>query len=185
VSFLTIHQVLTGEQPFRNIKPLELAYHVSFGARPEKPANAEAIGISDSLWKLMQRCWEGDRTQRPRIQEVVAGIGDAATDWHTDMPPSSTEHREDSDEEDSDELKYSKFSLVLIAPFFYTFRVVQTFESYLNGGVSAADSDSDAEEDSDELKHSKFPLVSIALPPFDLLCSSDIRVLSERRRVSR
>ena len=115
---LTIRQVLTGEQPFRNIKPLELAYHVSLGVRPEKPANADAIGISDSLWKLMQRCWEGDRTRRPRIQEVVAGICDAATDWHTDMPPSSTEHREDSDdEEDSDELKYSKFLLVLIAPF--------------------------------------------------------------------
>jgi len=76
--FLTSYQVLTGEAPFREFKPLELAYHVSHGARPEKPANAKAIGVSDSLWELIQKCWGDDRTRRPQIQEVVAGVGDAA-----------------------------------------------------------------------------------------------------------
>jgi len=89
-------QVLTGEQPFRNIKATELAYHVSFGVRPDLPANAEAIGISDSLWKLIRKCWDGEKTRRPRIQEVVTGVGRVAAKWHTEMPPSATEHREDS-----------------------------------------------------------------------------------------
>jgi hypothetical protein len=119
VSFLILYKVLTGQQPFGNIKPLELSYHVSLGVRPEKPANAEAIGISDSIWKLIQKCWHGDKVRRPRIQEVVASVGNAATNWHTDMPPSGTEHREDSvAEEDSDELKHGKLSLFPTVPFF-------------------------------------------------------------------
>jgi hypothetical protein len=118
---------------------MELAYHVSFGVRPEKPANAETIGISDSLWGLMQKCWEGDRTRRPRIQEAVTGVGDAAASWHTDMPPSGTEHQEDSNaEEDSDELKHSEFLLVPIAPFSQTFCVVRTFEPYLSSSTGAS-----------------------------------------------
>ena len=48
------------------------------GVLPEKPANAEAIGISDSSWKLLQRCWDGERMRRLRVQEVVASAGDAA-----------------------------------------------------------------------------------------------------------
>ncbi|KAF9644384.1 kinase-like protein [Thelephora ganbajun] len=104
---LVILQVLTGELPFRNIKPLELAYHVSSGVRPDRPLNTEVIGISNSLWKLIQKCWDGEKTRRPRVQEVVEGVGNAATNWHTDMPPSVIEQSEDSvAEEDSDELKH-------------------------------------------------------------------------------
>jgi len=113
VFFLTFCQVQTGERPFRNIKFLELAYHVSSGVRPEKPANAEAIGISNSLWKLLQRCWDGDKTQRPQIREVVAGVGSVADNWHADMPPSVVDHLEDPSEEDSDELKHGTSLSVL------------------------------------------------------------------------
>jgi len=96
---------------------MELAYHVSSGVRPEKPANAEAIGISNSLWKLLQRCWDGDKTQRPQIREVVARVGSAADDWHADMPPSVVDHLEDPSEEDSDELKHGKSSFSAIVLF--------------------------------------------------------------------
>jgi len=101
------HQVLTGEAPFREFKPAELAYHVSHGARPGKPANPMAIGISDPLWELIQKCWDDDRTRRPQIQEVVAGVGSAAANWHTEMPPGHTERPEDSVEE-SDELSHGE-----------------------------------------------------------------------------
>jgi hypothetical protein len=89
-------QVLTGELPFHNIKPLELAHHVLRGVRPDKPTNAEDIGISDRLWELMQRCWDGDKTQRPLIKEVVEVVGNAAANWHIVMPPGGTEQQEDS-----------------------------------------------------------------------------------------
>jgi hypothetical protein len=120
--FLTFRQVLTGQQPFSDIKPLELAYRISCGLRPEKPANAEAIGVSDSLWSLIQKCWDDEKTRRPQIQEVMATLGDSAANWHTNMPPSGTEHRADSiSEEDSDELKPCEFSSAPIAPFFSKF----------------------------------------------------------------
>ena len=75
------------------IKSLEFAYHISLSVRPEEPANAEAIRIFDSLWKLLQKCWDDERTRRPRIQEVVGSVGDAAANWHIDIPSSDTEHR--------------------------------------------------------------------------------------------
>ena len=55
--FLTFRQVLTGDYPFQNIKPQELPYHVVSGVRPDKPADAENIGILDPLWELMVR-WQ-------------------------------------------------------------------------------------------------------------------------------
>ena len=114
--FLTICQVLTGEQPFRGIRPSEIAYWVSTGFRPDKPENAEAIGISEPLWNLIQKCWDGDRSQRPQIQEVVEGVANVADKWRVLTPPNVTEHREDSVEEESDELVHGEFSLFPIVP---------------------------------------------------------------------
>lgn len=102
--------MLTGQLPFRQYKPQELAYYVSIGSRPVKPENAKEIGISDPLWALMQKCWEGKIGQRPRVQDVVKGLGRVAANWNTDMEPSGTEQAEDSYvEEDSDELKHGGF----------------------------------------------------------------------------
>ena len=69
------------------MKPVERWWATLSGVRPSKPANAETVGISEPLWKLIQKCWDDDRGRRPQIREVVAGVGRAATNWHTDMPP--------------------------------------------------------------------------------------------------
>ena len=114
--FLTIHQVLMSEHPFRGMRASELAYHVPSGVRPPKPKDAEAIGISESLWELIQKCWDGDPRRRPRIQEVVKGVGNAAANWRVATLPSAVEHWEDSDEEEEDDLTYSEFSLVPVVP---------------------------------------------------------------------
>ena len=64
------------------------------------------------MWNLIQRCWDGEKTRRPRVQEVVEEIGGAAADWHTDVPPGdAAQDLEASDvEEDSDELRHSEFT---------------------------------------------------------------------------
>ena len=140
-SLLIPHQVLTGEQPFRNIKSMELAYHVSFGVRPDLPANAEAIGISDSLWKLIRKCWDGENRRRPRVQEVVVGVAKAAANWYADMPPSATEQWEDSvTEEGSDGPRHGEPSLSSTVLFFpYAFRAVGMFQSYQSENASLVD----------------------------------------------
>ena len=107
--FLTICQVLTGEMPFREVKSLELGLHVWSGHRPSKPENAEDIGITDSLWKLIQKCWDGEKMRRPKIQQIVDGAGNAAANWHELIPPSTAADTEDTYEDDSeDELKHGQ-----------------------------------------------------------------------------
>ena len=113
--FLTFREVLTGDQPFHNIRATELVYHVSNGVRPDKPENAEAIGISDPLWELIRKCWDGEKMRRPGIQEVVAGVGNAAANWNKDMPPGGTEHREEPvSEEPSSDSKHSEFLFLIV-----------------------------------------------------------------------
>ena len=106
---------MTGDQPFHNLSPTELRYYVSLGVRPERPENAEAIGISNPLWKLIQKCWEGDKSRRPQIQEVLAGVGSAAANWHTDMPPDGTGHWEETaSEESSHDPKHGEFLFLIV-----------------------------------------------------------------------
>ena len=88
---LTVHQVLVGKRPYYGVQRAELMFCVVNGNRPDKPVNAEEIGISDPLWKLVQMCWDGDRLRRPRMQEVVEEVGDAAANWNTDMPPTPSD----------------------------------------------------------------------------------------------
>ena len=114
--FLTICQVLTGEQPFRGIRPLEIPFHILSGIRPAKPENAEAVGISEPLWNLIQKCWDSDKTRRPKIREVVTGVTDAAANWHELTPPSVMEPVEGTDGEDSDDLAQGEFLLFAIVP---------------------------------------------------------------------
>ena len=59
------------------------------GLRPGKPANAPAIGLSESLWNFVQRCWDQDRYSRPRVADVVMHLAGATTNWHGLMPPCS------------------------------------------------------------------------------------------------
>jgi len=58
------------------------------GNRPDKPENASAIGFSDSLWALTQRCWHGEMGSRPKVGEVVTHLSEAMADWVGLMPPS-------------------------------------------------------------------------------------------------
>ena len=57
------------------------------GTRPSKPENASAIGFSDSLWDLTQRCWDGKIASRPEAGEVVMCLGEAVAGWNGLMPP--------------------------------------------------------------------------------------------------
>ena len=73
------------------------------GVRPEKPENAEAIGLSDTLWELVQACWSEGRTQRPRVRVIVDVVRDAAARWNTLMPPSGLHDGEGPSPTQSDE----------------------------------------------------------------------------------
>ena len=111
--FTYLHQVLTGETPFRGIRTGEVSFNVVRGVRPTKPENASAIGFSDSLWRFIQRCWDGDMKLRPKVAEVVARLETAAADWNTVMPPSTEAENVASGSEEpmSDSMEHCEFKI--------------------------------------------------------------------------
>ena len=54
------------------------------GERPEKPLNAESLGFSDVLWRLLQLCWSESRSTRPTAQQLFDYLSLAALAW---VPP--------------------------------------------------------------------------------------------------
>lgn len=44
------------------------------------------MGLSDPLWDLLQDCWNGDRSLRPRMKDVEVHVGNASARWKTPIP---------------------------------------------------------------------------------------------------
>ena len=63
--------VFTGELPFGEYNGVMAAQQISRGSRPERPRNAEDIGLTPEIWRFFERCWDHDPLRRPTIEEVV------------------------------------------------------------------------------------------------------------------
>ena len=72
-------QVLTGTLPFGKLSGSELVFEVLGGEKPSKPADALELGLSHNVWKLLEDCWQTDRTSRPSIKDVSARVEAAAS----------------------------------------------------------------------------------------------------------
>ena len=46
--------------------------------------NAEALGFSNELWRLVLRCWDKSPPARPVVQELLRCLQDASHTW---VPP--------------------------------------------------------------------------------------------------
>ena len=87
------------------------------GMRPPKPRNASDLGLSDSLWDFVQRCWDGRLELRPTITEVVSQLGKAAAAWDGVMAPHALIENivTEIPEPELDSMVHCKFC-ILIAP---------------------------------------------------------------------
>jgi len=113
-----IAQVLTGEIPSRSVSK-GFFYSVVEGSRPDKPENASSIGFSDLLWGFVQRCWDGNKTRRPKVAEVITHLGEAATNWNGLMPPCVVVEDVPSDSEElssdsSDSMMHREFEILTL-----------------------------------------------------------------------
>jgi len=88
-SHLPFLQVLTGGIPFPGVQDSAVGYHVLRGERPKKPEDAPDIGFSDLLWTFTQLCWHRAMESRPKVDEVVQHLRDAANSPVRLMPPCS------------------------------------------------------------------------------------------------
>ncbi|KAF9647912.1 kinase-like protein [Thelephora ganbajun] len=68
---MVILQVLTGPMPFHTIWSAGIANKVIQGDHTAMSSDANDLGISGGLWKLLIRCWDTVYTERPQIKEVL------------------------------------------------------------------------------------------------------------------
>jgi len=47
------------------------------GQRPPRP-EARELGLSDSMWGIVERCWKQDPAERPKISEVLDFFNEVA-----------------------------------------------------------------------------------------------------------
>ena len=68
-------EVFTGKVPFPELKNEAVVLRILRGGRPEMPGDAEAIGLTGDMWKLLESCWQQNPKKRPTMQEVVRRWG--------------------------------------------------------------------------------------------------------------
>jgi len=54
------------------------------GKRPETPLDAESLGLSGTLWELVQSCWSESSSGRPTVRRLFDYLSPAALAW---VPP--------------------------------------------------------------------------------------------------
>jgi serine/threonine protein kinase len=82
-------QVLTGMQPFKGLLGVAILYQVVSGIRPERPANSYSIGLLDSVWKSMGRCWLQTAEHRPDASAVLKVLNEASRYWEAQLSAGS------------------------------------------------------------------------------------------------
>lgn len=64
-------ECFTLERPFNNMRrEVEVNSHIIRGGRPARPTEYNPW-LSDSVWGLMEECWQFDYTKRPTMREVL------------------------------------------------------------------------------------------------------------------
>ena len=51
------------------------------GKRPERPQNPESLGFSDTLWGLLELCWDKESSARPTAQDLLDHLSLASATW--------------------------------------------------------------------------------------------------------
>jgi len=64
-------EAFTGDVPFVGQTPTTAASRVLQGERPEIPQNAQEIGLTGEMWKLLESCWYQDPEKRPTVRKVI------------------------------------------------------------------------------------------------------------------
>ena len=64
-------EVFTGKIPFEEQKNEAVVLRISRGGRPEMPGNAQDVGLTTEVWKLLESCWQQNPKKRPTMDEVV------------------------------------------------------------------------------------------------------------------
>ena len=74
--------MLSGKSPFVGREKIELAFKVVLeGERPSRPRDSEKLGFTNTVWEILQGCWEEDPPARPTVDAVSDCLKQAAKTW--------------------------------------------------------------------------------------------------------
>ncbi|PPQ99915.1 hypothetical protein CVT24_009596 [Panaeolus cyanescens] len=74
---MTILEIMTHQQPYRNIKHhFEAGNRASRGIHPDQPKEVDVVqrGLNDDLWRLLVSSWSLDPTKRPSIRHMISTL---------------------------------------------------------------------------------------------------------------
>ena len=64
-------EVFTCKLPFWQLRNEAVVLYIAAGRRPEKPEDAESVGLTDEMWKHLKKCWHQNHKHRPAAEEIV------------------------------------------------------------------------------------------------------------------
>jgi hypothetical protein len=71
-------QVLSERLPFHHMRFPATMCAILRGERPGKPLNASDLGLTDTLWELLQSCWSESALVRPTARQLFDYLGPAS-----------------------------------------------------------------------------------------------------------
>ena len=63
---MVMYETISGNLPFREDTDLMVIAKVLKGERPRR-----AVGFTDGLWKILERCWTPQPSERPSVEDVL------------------------------------------------------------------------------------------------------------------
>jgi len=64
-------KVFTGGHSFGELAAPVITSNIINGGRPARPQEAQGLGLTNSVWEMVVRCWDQDPVLRPTMTEVV------------------------------------------------------------------------------------------------------------------
>jgi len=68
---MVVLEIFSGKPPFDGISDDEVVKRIRSGERPDRPAWSANLGLSDALWGLVQKCWNGSPEFRPGAEGIL------------------------------------------------------------------------------------------------------------------
>jgi len=87
---MVVLEIFSGKQPFDGVPDDDVIKLVRSGERPDRPAGSANLGLSDTLWEVVQKCWNGSPELRPGMVDVLEYTGKARPTLGTEYSEAPT-----------------------------------------------------------------------------------------------
>ena len=74
-------QVFAHKRPFSHVYHYLVPGLVFEGKRPSRPPNREILGLSEEVWALTVKCWDGDPSVRPHTTDILSLFETVSRRW--------------------------------------------------------------------------------------------------------